>query len=113
MLFAIASPTFSEAPPPVLEALVGSHLSLACVAHGNPTPTITWLKDEEVIEGTSTRVGFYSSTTSTCTVHPDSIFTSHPKILSYCKFKANQSRSLHSGCMFILVCFVVLPDKLQ
>lgn len=58
LFFVTASPTFSKAPPPVLEALVGSHLSLACAAHGNPSPTITWLKDGKVIEGTSTRVGF-------------------------------------------------------
>ncbi|XP_034403168.1 protein turtle homolog A [Cyclopterus lumpus] len=44
-----APPTFTEAPPPVMEALVGRHLSLACVAIGNPTPTITWLKDDSVI----------------------------------------------------------------
>ncbi|XP_056287947.1 protein turtle homolog A [Pseudoliparis swirei] len=44
-----APPTFTETPPPALEALVGSHLSLACVAIGNPTPTITWLKDDSVI----------------------------------------------------------------
>lgn len=46
----VAPPTFTEAPPPVVEALVGSHLSLACVANGNPTPTITWLKDGSVIQ---------------------------------------------------------------
>lgn len=72
VFFVIASPTFSQAPPPVLEALVGSHLSLACVAHGNPSPTITWLKDGNVIERTSTRVGFYSSTL---------FYTFHPRIL--------------------------------
>ncbi|XP_042365632.1 protein turtle homolog A [Plectropomus leopardus] len=44
-----APPTFTEAPPPVMEALVGSHLSLTCVANGNPTPVITWLKDGSVI----------------------------------------------------------------
>ncbi|XP_068430302.1 protein turtle homolog A [Clinocottus analis] len=49
LLSVTAPPTFSEAPPPVMEALVGSHLSLACVAIGNPTPTITWLKDDSVI----------------------------------------------------------------
>lgn len=61
-IFVIASPTFSQAPPPELEALVGSHLSLSCVAHGNPSPTIIWLKDGKVIEGTSSRVGFYTCT---------------------------------------------------
>ncbi|XP_039636389.1 LOW QUALITY PROTEIN: protein turtle homolog A [Perca fluviatilis] len=45
-----APPTFTQAPPAVMEALVGSHLSLACVANGNPTPTITWLKDGSVIQ---------------------------------------------------------------
>lgn len=50
MFWSIAPPTITEAPPPVMEALVGSHLSLACVANGNPTPTITWLKDGTVIQ---------------------------------------------------------------
>lgn len=50
MICSIAPPTFTEAPPPVVEALVGSHLSLACVANGNPTPSITWLKDGIVIQ---------------------------------------------------------------
>uniref|UniRef100_A0A3P8TC20 Immunoglobulin superfamily, member 9a n=1 Tax=Amphiprion percula TaxID=161767 RepID=A0A3P8TC20_AMPPE len=45
VLSVTAPPIFTEAPPPVLEALVGSHLSLPCVANGNPTPNITWLKD--------------------------------------------------------------------
>ncbi|XP_044029849.1 protein turtle homolog A [Siniperca chuatsi] len=50
LLTVTAPPTFIEAPPPVVEALVGSHLTLACVAKGNPTPTITWLKDGGVIK---------------------------------------------------------------
>ncbi|XP_031711429.1 protein turtle homolog A isoform X1 [Anarrhichthys ocellatus] len=49
LLSVTAPPTFTEAPPPVMEALVGSRLSLACVAVGNPTPTISWLKDGSVI----------------------------------------------------------------
>ncbi|XP_037341123.2 protein turtle homolog A [Pungitius pungitius] len=49
VLSVTATPTFTESPPPVMEALVGSSISLACVAIGNPTPTITWLKDGSVI----------------------------------------------------------------
>lgn len=49
LLSVTAPPTFTEAPPSVVEALVGSHLSLACVANGNPTPTITWVKDGNVM----------------------------------------------------------------
>ncbi|XP_062268361.1 protein turtle homolog A [Platichthys flesus] len=45
-----APPTFTKAPPPAMEALVGGRLSLPCVASGNPPPTITWLKDGSVIE---------------------------------------------------------------
>ncbi|XP_070845555.1 protein turtle homolog A [Chaetodon trifascialis] len=51
LLSVTAPPTFTEAPPPVVEALVGSHLSLVCVANGNPPPTITWIKDGSVIQG--------------------------------------------------------------
>ncbi|KAG7272767.1 hypothetical protein CRUP_015409 [Coryphaenoides rupestris] len=40
-----APPTFTKTPPSVMEALVGSRLSLSCVANGNPSPSITWLKD--------------------------------------------------------------------
>uniref|UniRef100_A0A3Q4HF74 Immunoglobulin superfamily, member 9a n=1 Tax=Neolamprologus brichardi TaxID=32507 RepID=A0A3Q4HF74_NEOBR len=45
VLSVTAPPTFTEPPPPVLEALVGSHISLSCMANGNPTPAITWFKD--------------------------------------------------------------------
>lgn len=57
--FPTAPPTFAQAPPPIQEALVGSHLSLECVAHGNPSPTITWLKDGRVIQGTNNQVCFF------------------------------------------------------
>uniref|UniRef100_A0A3Q1H6Z4 Uncharacterized protein n=1 Tax=Anabas testudineus TaxID=64144 RepID=A0A3Q1H6Z4_ANATE len=50
LLSVTAPPTFAEAPPPAVEVLVGGHLTLACVANGNPTPTITWLKDGSVIQ---------------------------------------------------------------
>uniref|UniRef100_A0A3Q3WK04 Uncharacterized protein n=1 Tax=Mola mola TaxID=94237 RepID=A0A3Q3WK04_MOLML len=45
VLSVTAPPTFTKAPPLMVEALVGSHLSLTCVANGNPTPIITWLKN--------------------------------------------------------------------
>uniref|UniRef100_A0A3Q3J0G8 Immunoglobulin superfamily, member 9a n=2 Tax=Monopterus albus TaxID=43700 RepID=A0A3Q3J0G8_MONAL len=57
LLSVTAPPTFTEAPPPVVEVLVGGHLSLACVANGNPTPTITWLKDGSVIQRTKDQKG--------------------------------------------------------
>ncbi|XP_068609347.1 protein turtle homolog A-like [Brachionichthys hirsutus] len=50
LLSVFAPPTFIKAPSPVLDALAGSHLLLACVADGNPTPIITWLKDGRVIQ---------------------------------------------------------------
>uniref|UniRef100_A0A3Q2PKB3 Immunoglobulin superfamily, member 9a n=1 Tax=Fundulus heteroclitus TaxID=8078 RepID=A0A3Q2PKB3_FUNHE len=49
LLSVTAPPTFTKAPPPAVQALVGSRLTLECVADGNPTPTITWLKDGSVI----------------------------------------------------------------
>ncbi|XP_061590431.1 protein turtle homolog A isoform X2 [Cololabis saira] len=50
VLSVTAPPTFTKVPPPVLEALVGAHLLLSCVATGNPIPTITWLKDGNIIQ---------------------------------------------------------------
>ncbi|XP_061657791.1 protein turtle homolog A [Syngnathoides biaculeatus] len=50
MLSVIAPPTFTKTPSPVLEVVVGAHLSLVCAAIGNPLPTITWLKDGSVIQ---------------------------------------------------------------
>ncbi|XP_054613252.1 protein turtle homolog A-like isoform X2 [Dunckerocampus dactyliophorus] len=50
MLSVIAPPTFTKTPPPVLEGVVGNHLSLVCAAIGNPLPAITWLKDGRVIQ---------------------------------------------------------------
>ncbi|XP_029299870.1 protein turtle homolog A [Cottoperca gobio] len=60
LLSITAPPIFTEAPPPVVEALVGSPLSLACVANGNPTPTITWLKDGSVIQRINDQEGAFS-----------------------------------------------------
>ncbi|XP_029371877.1 protein turtle homolog A isoform X2 [Echeneis naucrates] len=60
LLSVTAPPTFTAASPPVLEALIGSHLSLLCVANGNPVPTITWLKDGHVIQRTKDRDGALS-----------------------------------------------------
>ncbi|XP_054875106.1 protein turtle homolog A isoform X2 [Amphiprion ocellaris] len=60
VLSVTAPPIFTEAPPPVLEALVGSHLSLPCVANGNPTPNITWLKDGSVIQSVNYQEGVLS-----------------------------------------------------
>lgn len=51
-----APPTFTEGPPPVLEALVGSHVSLSCRATGSPPPSITWSKDGSVIQRVSEKV---------------------------------------------------------
>ncbi|XP_020313701.1 protein turtle homolog A isoform X1 [Oncorhynchus kisutch] len=56
LLSVTAPPIFSKTPPPVMEALVGNPLSLACVAHGNPPPTITWAKDGTLIEGDKVEV---------------------------------------------------------
>ncbi|KAM9793857.1 protein turtle homolog A-like isoform 1-T3 [Syngnathus typhle] len=50
LLSVIAAPSFTKTPPPLLESVVGGHLSLTCVAVGNPVPTITWLKDGSVIQ---------------------------------------------------------------
>ncbi|XP_069017973.1 protein turtle homolog A [Embiotoca jacksoni] len=60
LLSVTAPPTFTETPPPVLEALDGGHLSLACVAIGNPTPTITWLKDGIVFQRKTDQDGVLS-----------------------------------------------------
>uniref|UniRef100_A0A668A8Q9 Immunoglobulin superfamily, member 9a n=1 Tax=Myripristis murdjan TaxID=586833 RepID=A0A668A8Q9_9TELE len=56
LLSVTAPPIFTKTPPAVLEALVGSHLSVSCVANGNPTPAITWLKDGDVIQGINDEV---------------------------------------------------------
>uniref|UniRef100_A0A087XXQ3 Immunoglobulin superfamily, member 9b n=1 Tax=Poecilia formosa TaxID=48698 RepID=A0A087XXQ3_POEFO len=55
-----APPTFTKAPPPVVQALVGSRLSLDCVAIGNPTPTITWLKDGSAVPSANLQGGALS-----------------------------------------------------
>eukprot|EP00063_Salmo_salar_P009224 XP_013984059.1 PREDICTED: protein turtle homolog A-like isoform X2 [Salmo salar] len=51
LLSVTAPPIFTKTPPPVLETLVGNSLSLACVARGNPKPTITWAKGGTLIGG--------------------------------------------------------------
>ncbi|XP_040014057.1 protein turtle homolog A isoform X2 [Xiphias gladius] len=60
LLSVTAPPTFTEAPPPIVEALVGSHLSLACVAVGNPPPSITWLKGGSVLQRVNYQEGALS-----------------------------------------------------
>lgn len=56
VFISIAPPAFTEPPPPVLEALVGSHISLSCMTNGNPTPAITWFKDGIAIQKTISEV---------------------------------------------------------
>ncbi|GAA6080768.1 protein turtle homolog A, partial [Tachysurus ichikawai] len=46
-------PVFTETPPSITEALFGRPITLKCVAHGNPPPTIVWYKDGVVINQTS------------------------------------------------------------
>ncbi|XP_034565915.1 protein turtle homolog A [Notolabrus celidotus] len=60
LLSVTAPPTFTEAPPPVVETLVGNQLSLACAAKGNPTPNITWMKDGSVIQSAKYQDGALS-----------------------------------------------------
>nr|XP_046230827.1 protein turtle homolog A isoform X2 [Scatophagus argus] len=60
LLSVTAPPTFTEAPPPLVEALVGSHFFLSCGANGSPTPTITWLKDGSVIQRVNYQEGVLS-----------------------------------------------------
>ncbi|KAM4533145.1 protein turtle homolog B [Fundulus diaphanus] len=60
LLSVTAPPAFTKAPPPAVQALVGSRLTLECVANGNPTPTITWLKDGSVIPSTNYQGGVLS-----------------------------------------------------
>ncbi|XP_029115459.1 uncharacterized protein igsf9b [Scleropages formosus] len=45
-----APPTFLKTPPPFLEALLGDSVTLVCVAHGNPQPSVTWKKDDAPVE---------------------------------------------------------------
>uniref|UniRef100_A0A8C9SQP5 Immunoglobulin superfamily, member 9b n=1 Tax=Scleropages formosus TaxID=113540 RepID=A0A8C9SQP5_SCLFO len=42
----VSPPTFLKTPPPFLEALLGDSVTLVCVAHGNPQPSVTWKKDD-------------------------------------------------------------------
>ncbi|XP_056147181.1 protein turtle homolog A-like [Lampris incognitus] len=56
LLSVTAPPTFTLTPPAVVEALVGRRLSFTCAANGNPTPTLTWLKDGDVIQGENAQV---------------------------------------------------------
>ncbi|KAM4719190.1 protein turtle homolog A [Anableps anableps] len=60
LLSVTAPPTFTKALPPVVQALVGSRLSLDCTADGNPTPTVTWLKDGSVIPSANYQGGVLS-----------------------------------------------------
>ncbi|XP_037547995.1 protein turtle homolog A, partial [Nematolebias whitei] len=74
-LSVMAPPTFSKAPPPVIEALVGSPISLDCVANGNPTPTITWLKDGGAIQGVNHQGGVFSLPAATA--QSSGLYTCH------------------------------------
>ncbi|XP_034047884.1 protein turtle homolog A [Thalassophryne amazonica] len=60
LLSVTAPPTFIKTPPPFMEALVGSHLSLVCVANGNPSPAVLWLKDGSVMEDVNYEDGVLS-----------------------------------------------------
>ncbi|XP_060751458.1 protein turtle homolog A [Tachysurus vachellii] len=53
LLSVTAPPVFTETPPSITEALFGRPITLKCVAHGNPPPTIVWYKEGVVINQTS------------------------------------------------------------
>ncbi|KAL8173697.1 UNVERIFIED_CONTAM: Protein turtle B, partial [Gekko kuhli] len=44
-----APPTFTETPPQYVEAKEGSSLTLTCMAFGNPKPTVTWMKEGDLL----------------------------------------------------------------
>uniref|UniRef100_A0A8D0EDJ4 Immunoglobulin superfamily member 9B n=1 Tax=Salvator merianae TaxID=96440 RepID=A0A8D0EDJ4_SALMN len=44
-----APPTFTETPPQYVEAKEGSSITLTCMAFGNPKPTVTWLKEGDLL----------------------------------------------------------------
>ncbi|XP_063167345.1 protein turtle homolog B [Candoia aspera] len=44
-----APPTFTETPPQYVEAKEGGSITLTCMAFGNPKPTVTWLKEGELL----------------------------------------------------------------
>lgn len=41
-----APPAFITAPPAFVEVLLGESVTLGCVAHGNPKPTVAWRRDD-------------------------------------------------------------------
>ncbi|XP_072538047.1 uncharacterized protein igsf9b [Salminus brasiliensis] len=45
-----APPVFIKTPPAFVEVLLGDSLILSCGAHGNPKPTVTWRKDDSMVE---------------------------------------------------------------
>nr|XP_056716723.1 protein turtle homolog B [Euleptes europaea] len=44
-----APPTFTETPPQYVEAKEGSSITLTCMAFGNPKPTVTWMKEGDLL----------------------------------------------------------------
>ncbi|XP_026564909.1 protein turtle homolog B, partial [Pseudonaja textilis] len=48
-----APPTFTETPPQYVEAKEGGSITLTCMAFGNPKPTVTWLREGELLGGSN------------------------------------------------------------
>ncbi|XP_026534413.1 protein turtle homolog B, partial [Notechis scutatus] len=48
-----APPTFTETPPQYVEAKEGGSITLTCMAFGNPNPTVTWLREGELLGGSN------------------------------------------------------------
>ncbi|XP_048085361.1 protein turtle homolog B [Alosa alosa] len=46
-----APPSFRQTPPQYVETQEGISVTLTCVANGNPTPTVSWLREGKVIHG--------------------------------------------------------------
>ncbi|KAL2094419.1 hypothetical protein ACEWY4_009138 [Coilia grayii] len=46
-----APPSFRQTPPTYVETQEGVTITLTCVANGNPTPTVDWLRDGKVLLG--------------------------------------------------------------
>ncbi|XP_028977098.1 protein turtle homolog B isoform X2 [Esox lucius] len=48
-----APPNFTDTPPQYVEAKEGGSITLTCVASGNPRPSISWLREGEIVQDSS------------------------------------------------------------
>ncbi|XP_070621222.1 protein turtle homolog B [Erythrolamprus reginae] len=100
-----APPTFTETPPQYVEAKEGGSITLTCMAFGNPKPTVTWLREGELLgESNKYRVSDGSLTVTSISRNDRGAYT--------CRAYSIQGEAVHTTRLLVQgPPFIVSPPE--